>query len=152
MYKRQASRLYNGSVCFCADGEAVIHFSDVEMEEDQAFFGACCAQLFLQIISDVNDVGDDPVHAKYRIAVHSGQSLNRLYSSITQSSNNLSGETLDEARTICQHCPDNALLISAASFEQAGGLSRLDAEEEFEIGDDVRIATCLLYTSPSPRD
>ena len=35
--------------------------------------------------------------------------------------------------------PDNALLISAASFEQAGGLSRLDAEEEFEIGDDVRL-------------
>ena len=142
-YIDKASRLYNGSVCFCADGEAVIHFSDVEMEEDQAFFGACCAQLFLQIISDVNDVGDDPIHAKYRIAVHSGQSLNSLYSPITQSSNNLSGETLDEARTICQHCPDNALLISAASFEQAGGLSRLDAEEEFEIGDDVRIATLL---------
>ena len=75
--------------------------------------------------------------------MHSGQSLNSLYSPITKSSNNLSGETLDEARTICQHCPDNALLISAASFEQAGGLSRLDAEEEFEIGDDVRIATLL---------
>jgi len=88
-------------------------------------------------------VGDDPIPAKYRIAVHSGQSLNSLYSPITQSSNNLSGETLDEARTICQHCPDNALLISAASFEQAGGLSRLDAEGEFEIGDDVRIATFL---------
>ena len=56
-YIDKASRLYNGSVCFCADGEAVIHFSDVEMEEDQAFFGACCAQLFLQIISEVNDVG-----------------------------------------------------------------------------------------------
>ena len=142
-YIDKASRLYNGSVFFSADGEAVIHFCDVGMEEDQAFFGACCAQLFLQIIGDVNDVGDDPIPAKYRIAVHSGQSLVSLYSPITQSSNNLSGETLDEARTICQYCPDNALLISAASFKQAGGLSRLDAEEECEIGDAVRISTLL---------
>ena len=142
-YIDKVSRLYNGSVCFCADGEAVIHFSSVEIEEDQSFFGICCAQLFLQIIGDVNDVGDDPISAKYRIAVHSGQSLNSLYSPITQSSNNLSGETLDEARMICQHCPDNALLISAASFEQAGGLSRLDAEHEFKIGEATRISTFL---------
>ncbi|MBQ85073.1 MAG: hypothetical protein CMQ16_01520 [Gammaproteobacteria bacterium] len=142
-YIDKVSRLYNGTVCFCADGEAVIHFSSVEIEEDQSFFGACCAQLFLQIIGDVNDVGDNPISAKYRIAVHSGQALNSLYSPINQSSNNLSGETLDEARTICQHCPDNALLISAASFEQAGGLSRLDAEEEFKIGEATRISTFL---------
>ena len=87
-------------------------------------------------------MGDNPIPAKYRIAVHSGSHSTVLvaHHKVQQQPY---GETLDEARTICQHCPDNALLISAASFEQAGGLSRLDAEEEFEIGDDVRIATLL---------
>ena len=50
-YIDKASRLYNGSVCFCADGEAVIHFSDVEMEEDQAFFERAAHSYFYKLLA-----------------------------------------------------------------------------------------------------
>ena len=143
-YIDKASRLYNGNVTFCADGEAVIHFSEVQIDEDQAFFAVCCAQLFLQIIGYINDLAGETIPAKYGAAVHSGQQLNSLYSPISQTSNNLSGKTLDEARTICQSCPNNCLLVSAASFEQAGGPSRLNANEHVGIGETEQISTFLV--------
>tara|TARA_B100001057_G_scaffold70295_1_gene64262 strand:+ start:5144 stop:6436 length:1293 start_codon:yes stop_codon:yes gene_type:complete len=142
-YIDKASRLYNGNVCFCADGEAFINFSEVRIVDDQAFFGVCCAQLFLKIIDGINEIADETIPAKYRIAVHSGQQVNRLYSPITQTSNNLRGETLDEARTICESCPDNAVLISAVTYEKAGGSSRLHAEEHAEVCETELISTFL---------
>ena len=54
-YIDKASRLYNGSVCFCADGEAVIHFSALKWKRIRPF-SSVLRTVVLQIISDVNDV------------------------------------------------------------------------------------------------
>jgi uncharacterized membrane protein affecting hemolysin expression/class 3 adenylate cyclase len=139
----KVTQLYNGSVTYCAEGEVVIHFSEVTVEEDQAFYGICAAQLFLHIVGDINDVDDEIAHSKYKLAVHSGQMVSSLYSPITQTTNNLSGETLDQARAICQECPDNFLLISEQSFEHAGSHNRLVADEFAEVGEADLIRTFL---------
>lgn len=131
----KVSQLYNGKVSYCADGEVVVNFADAPLEEDQAFYGVCAAQLFLHIVGDINDIGAETVPAKYKLAVHSGQQVSSLYSPITHSSNNLSGKTLDEARAICRECPNNSLLISESSYQHAGAHSRIEADEFAEIGE-----------------
>jgi hypothetical protein len=69
--------------------------------------------------------------------------VSSLYSPITQTTNNLSGETLDQARAICQECPDNSLLISEQSFEHAGSHNRVVADEFAEVGEADLIRTFL---------
>lgn len=142
-YIDKVTQLYNGSVTYCAEGEVVIHFSEVPVEEDQAFYGICAAQLFLHIVGDINDIDDEPTHSKYKLAVHSGQMVSSLYSPITQTTNNLSGQTLDQARAICQECPDNSLLISEQSFEHAGAHNRVVADEFAQVGEADLIKTYL---------
>ncbi len=142
-FAEKVSQLYNGNVNYCAEGEIIVNFADAPLAEDQAFYGVCAAQLFLHIVGDINDVGDEPVRAKYKLAIHSGQQVSSLYSPVTGSSKNLTGKTLDEARAICKECPDNALLISDSSYQHAGAHSRVEADEFAEIGDDELIKTYL---------
>lgn len=139
----KVSQLYNGKVSYCAEGEVVINFSDAPLEEDQAFYAICAGQLFLHIVGDINDVADQPVHSKYKLAVHSGQHVSSLYSPITGTTNNLTGKTLDQARDICNDCPDNSLLVSEPSYLHAGAHSRVDADEFADIGDDEIVKTYL---------
>lgn len=139
----KVSQLYNGKVNYCAEGEVVVNFADAPLEEDQAFYAICAGQLFLHIVGDINDVADEPVRSKYKLAVHSGQEISSLYSPITGTTNNLSGKTLDQARDICKECPDNSLLLSESSFVHAGAHSRVDADEFSDLGDDELIRTYL---------
>lgn len=139
----KVSQLYNGKVSYCAEGEVVINFADAPLEEDQAFYAICAGQLFLHIVGDINDVEGSEIRSKFKLAVHSGQQVSSLYSPITGTSNNLTGQTLDEARDMCSGCPDNALLISESSYEHAGAHSRVDADEFGEIGDNGPIKTYL---------
>lgn len=139
----KVSQLYTGKVSYCAEGEVIINFADAPLEEDQAFFAICAGQLFLHIVGDINDVDGLAAPSKYKLAVHSGQQVSSLYSPITGTSNNLTGKTLDEARAICNECPDNSLLISKSSYEHAGAHSRVDADEFSALGEDELIRTYL---------
>jgi uncharacterized membrane protein affecting hemolysin expression/class 3 adenylate cyclase len=145
----KVGQLYNGSVSYCADGEVLINFGDIQIEEEQAFYAICAGQLFLQLVGDLNDVGGEQVAAKFRLAVHSGQTVSGLYSPITQTNNNLTGHTLDLVRAICKDCPDNSLLISATSFNYAGAGSRVEAEEYREVEDGEPVMTFLALESMS---
>ncbi len=144
----KVTQLYNGKVSYCAEGEVIINFADAPLEEDQAFFAICAGQLFLHIVGDINDVEGLTVQSKYKLAVHSGQQISSLYSPITGTTNNLTGVTLDEARAICNECPDNSLLISDSSYEHAGAHSRVDADEFSEIGDEEEQIRTFLGREP----
>lgn len=141
----KVSQLYSGTVTYCDDGEIVMNFASVQLEEEQAFYAICAGQLFLQLVGDLNDVEGETVAAKFRLGVHSGQAVSGLYSPITQETNNLTGKTLDLTRQICNESPDNSLLISQACFEHAGAGTRVDARDFSIVDDDYRIITYLVH-------
>lgn len=141
----KVSQLYNGSVSYCADGELIVNFNSVPLEEEQAFYAICAGQLFLQLIGDLGDVQGEHIKVKFKLAVHSGQTVGGLYSPITQDSNNLTGKTVDLTRKICDECPDNSLLISQSCFEHAGAGTRVDAEEYIIIDDDFPLVTFVSH-------
>ncbi len=140
----KVSQLYNGSVSYCADGELIIHFSDPQLEEEQAFYGICAGQLMLQLLGDMADIEGEQVPLKLRIAVHSGHQVSGLYSPITQETNNLTGASIDMTRRICDECPDNCVLISGPAFDHAGAGTRVDGELFGEIDDAVDAITLYL--------
>ena len=142
----KVARLYNGSVSSCAEGEVIISFSEALTDQDQAFLSICAGQLFLQLAARINQVGDEPLQARFRLAVHSGRQLSRLYSPVTGTHNNLTGKVLDQLREIGYECPDNSLLISESVYLHAGAYSRVDADEFADIGDDELIRTYLVST------
>ena len=125
----KVAQLYNGKVTYCAEDEVVINFAAEQLEEEQAFYAICSGQLFLQLVGDLNDIDNDNIAAKFKLAVHCGQAISGLYSPVTQDTNNLTGKTLDATRKICDEAPNNSLLISEACFQQAGAGTRIDAEE-----------------------
>ena len=125
----KVAQLYNGKVTYCAEDEVVINFAAEQLEEEQAFYAICYGQLFLQLVGDLNDIDNDNIAAKFKLAVHCGQAISGLYSPVTQDTNNLTGKTLDATRKICDEAPNNSLLISEACFQQAGAGTRIDAEE-----------------------
>ena len=139
----KVSQLYNGSVCYCADGEIIINFGAAQPTDEQAFYAVCTAQLFLQLLGDLADIEAEHIAVKFRLAVHSGQAVSGLYSPITHDTNNLTGRTLDLAREICNDCPDNALLISEPAFVHAGAGTRIEAEPFSSAGDEEQITTYL---------
>lgn len=143
----KVSQLYNGHVCFCSDGEIVINFNSVQLEEEQAFYAICTGQLFLYLHGDLCDIDGEHIAAKFRLAVHSGQSVSGLYSPITQDTDNFTGKTLDLTRQICDECPDNTLLISNTCFDHAGAGTRVSAEEYSIVDDEELIIT---YVSNDP--
>jgi len=142
-YAGKVSQLYNGSVNYCADDEVLINFSAGQLAEEQAFYAICAAQLFLQLVGDINDIGDETIDSKFKLAVHSGKTVSGLYSPITQETDNLTGKTLDLVREICKECPDNSVLISEAAFEHAGAGSRIEADEYSEVGDHEQTRTFI---------
>lgn len=139
----KVAQLYNGKVTYCAEDEVIINFSSDQMEEEQAFYAICSGQLFLQLVSDLNDIEGEQLSAKFKLAVHSGQAVSGLYSPVTQEKNNLTGKTLDATRKICDEAPDNALLISERCFDHAGAAARIDAEEFSIVDDGVQMKTYL---------
>ena len=143
-YSGKISQLYNGYVCFCSEDEILINFNKIEIPEEQAFYAICGAQLFLQLFADMSQEVND---AKFRLAIHSGNALNLLYSPITQKMDNLSGQTLDITRMISKECPDNSILISEPAFTNAGAGTRVEAEEFGLVGEDEQINS-LLALSP----
>lgn len=144
----KVSQLYNGTVSYCAEGEIVIYFSEEQQEEEQAFYAICAGQLMLQLLGDLSDIDNQHVPVKLRIAVHSGQLVNGLYSAITQEATNLTGKTLDLTRQICNECPDNSLLISEPAFSHAGAGTRVDAEDFSRIDDEGE--PLLIYIAMAP--
>ena len=126
-YSGKISQLYNGKVCFCSDDEVLINFSRVEESEEQAFYAVCSAQLFLQLFTEINRKNKEISQSKFRLVIHSGNSLSTLYSPITQKMDNLSGETLDIAKTISKECPSNSILISEPALTNAGSDTRVEA-------------------------
>ena len=143
-YSGKISQLYNGYVCFCSEDEILINFNKIEIPEEQAFYAICGAQLFLQLFADMSQEVND---AKFRLAIHSGNALNLLYSPITQKMDNLSGQTLDITRMISKECPDNSILISEPAFTNAGAGTRVDAEEFGPVGEGEQVNS-LLALSP----
>ena len=143
------SQLYSGNVSYCADGELIINFGTLQVEEEQAFYAICAGQLFIQLIGDLTDIDDTKISAKFRLAVHSGTAVSGLYSPITQDISNLTGKTVDLTRQICDESPDNSLLISEACFEHAGAGTRVEGEE-FIIVDDDDDDQIVTYLSREP--
>ena len=127
-YSGKISQLYNGKVCFCSEDEVLINFGKLEASEEQAFYAVCGAQLFLQLFAEINRKNKDISRSKFRLVIHSGNSLSALYSPITQKMDNLSGETLDIAKMISKECPNNSILISEPALMNAGSGTRVDAE------------------------
>lgn len=146
-YAGKVCQLYNGQVNYCAEDEVVMSFSNAAIEEDQAFYAICAGQLFLQLVTDLNDIEGKQVAAKFKLVAHSGQMLSDLYSPITQDNSNLSGKALDSTRSICTECPDNSLLISEPCYAYAGADTRIDAEE-FSLADDE--LELIIYLSNQP--
>ena len=144
----KVSQLYNGTVNYCSDGELVINFSSVQIEEEQAFYAICAGQLFLQLLGDLADVNEEKVAVKFRLSVHSGQTVSGLYSPITQNTNNITGRTLDLTRQICDECPNNSLLISNPAFQHAGAGTRIEAGEYTQIDDDGTSIQIYLAHAP----
>ena len=96
----------------------------------------------------MGNIEGDQIAVKFRLAVHSGHTINGLYSPIKQDSSNLTGRTLDLVREICNEAPDNAILISEPAFENAGAGTRIEAEEFKVIGGEEAL-TIYLSVAPS---
>jgi uncharacterized membrane protein affecting hemolysin expression/class 3 adenylate cyclase len=139
----KVAQLYNGKVTYCSEDEVVINFASEKLEEEQAFYAICSGQLFLQLVSDLNDIEDEQLAAKFKLAVHSGPAVSGLYSPVTQEKNNLTGKTFDATRKICDEAPNNSLLISEHCFDHAGAAARIDAQEYSVIDDGVEMKTYL---------
>ena len=138
-YSGKISQLYNGSVCFCSDDEVLINFGRIEISEEQAFYAICSAQLFLQLFGEINRKAEDSAQAKFRLAIHSGNSLSSLYSPITQKMDNLSGKTLDITRMISKECPNDSILISEPALTNAGDGTRVKAEDFGTVGESEKL-------------
>ena len=138
-YSGKISQLYNGSVCFCSDDEVLINFGRIEISEEQAFYAICSAQLFLQLFDEINRKAEDSAQAKFRLAIHSGNSLSTLYSPITQKMDNLSGKTLDITRMISKECPNDSILISEPALTNAGDGTRVKAEDFGTVGESEKL-------------
>ena len=138
-YSGKISQLYNGSVCFCSEDEVLINFSKTQIPEEQAFYAICSAQLFLQLFGEINRKRGESVFAKFRLAIHSGNSLSTLYSPITQKMDNLSGKTLDMTRMISRECPNDSILISEPALMNAGAGTRVEAEDFGIVGESEQL-------------
>ena len=134
-YSGKISQLYNGKVCFCSEDEVLINFSKIEASEEQAFYAVCSAQLFLQLFTEIHRKNKEISPSKFRLVIHSGNSLTTLYSPITQKMDNLSGETLDIAKTISKDCPSNSILISEPALTNAGFGTRVEATEYGKVSE-----------------
>lgn len=142
-YAGKISQLYNGSVSYCSDDEVLINFGTGKLSEEQAFYAICAAQLFLNLLSNINNIGEETFGAKFKLAVHSGRTIRGLYSPITQNTQNLTGKTLDLTRAICNVCPTDSVLISEPAYQHAGAGSRIEANEYGRAGESDQTKTYI---------
>ena len=125
----QVGRIYNGRVCYCHEDEILISFDRVTGAEEQAYYAICAGLLFLRLIRHLNKLpGGQRAGASFGLVAHCGAVPARLYSPITGANDSLIGDTPDQARQICNDCPPNGLLLSAACYQLAGADSRVNAE------------------------
>ncbi len=145
------SGLYNGSISYCADGEVIIGFNKEQLEDEQCFYAVCAGQLFLKLLNVVVELPgrSEPIDAKFRLAVHSGETTPGLYSPMTKEQNNVNGICLDQVREICKECPDSSLLVSHDAYEQAGGDSRIMGEEFGVVDEEYQLITYLCSNAMS---
>lgn len=130
--------LYNGTVEFCDDAEVIVSFTKSQLEDEQSFYAICAGQLFLRMLIKVLYDGnfDDPMNAKFKLAVHCGEFTPGLYSPLTGADSTVTGQIIDSVRSICDECPDNSLLVSDFAFQNAGPESRIVGEEFSDLGKD----------------
>ena len=123
----QVGRIYNGRVCYCHEEEILIAFHRSAASEEQAYYAICAGLLFLRLIPHLNKF-PGVAGASFGLVAHSGKLEARLYSPISGANDSLIGEAPDQARRICNDCPDNALLLSPECYQLAGADSRINAE------------------------
>ncbi len=139
----KVSQLYGATVCFCSEGDILVTFDRVPLQEERAFMAVCAGQLFLKLINELPQFEDARHSAKFRLAIHSGSAIKGLYSAISDDSVNLMGGTVDLVWQLSEECPDNALLLSEASLLHAGPGSRVEAEDYIEVGAPDSVKTYL---------
>jgi uncharacterized membrane protein affecting hemolysin expression len=145
------SGLYNGTISYCSDGEVIIDFNKEQLEDEQCFYAVCAGQLFLRLLSVIVKLPgrSETISAKFRLAVHSGETTSGLYSPMTKQQNNVNGLCLDQVREICKECPDSSLLVSKEAYQQAGGGSRIKGEEFGEVDQEYQLVTYLCSNAMS---
>lgn len=135
-FSEKAAQLYNGAINYCADGEVIISFGATAMDDEQAFYCVCAGQLFIQLIDKISENATDTIHCKFKLATHSGATIDGLYSPLTPDQPGLMGKTLDLVRLVCNDCPDNYLLLTDVSYQNAGGETRISAARYSTIDDE----------------
>ena len=96
------------------------------------------ALLFKNILSDSQIINGDALKERYHHIWHMEESLKALCLLLPTST--------QEVSSIMKICHEHDLSVVVH-----GGLTNLVGSTE-TYGDEVVISTCLLYTSPSPRD
>lgn len=141
----KVGNLYNGQVSQCADGEVIIGFTSPNLEEELGFYGICAAQLLLQLrgCMETTDHAGELLGMKLRAAVHSGPTVAGLYSPLNGQLDNVMGETLDLARTLCHECPDNNVLVSEKAWWLAGAQTRVEGQEYSILQEHGQLGTYL---------
>lgn len=139
----KVSQLYGATVCFCSEGDILVNFDRVPLQEERAFMAICAGQLFLKLVGELDQFDDVKHNAKFRLAVHSGSAIKGLYSAISDDSVNLMGSTVDLVWQLSEECPDNTLILSETSLKHAGPGTRVEAEEFVEVGEPESIKTYL---------
>lgn len=137
-YIHKVTQLYNGNIEKCAGDEILITFGAAASDDEHAFHAVCAALLFLDITATLArelEAQNLPT-LQFRAALHCGELLTGVLSSLEQKTWTVAGENLALTRQICEEGPVGTLLISEAAYILAEADSRLITEEYNEIVDD----------------
>ncbi|MDC1435844.1 hypothetical protein N8303_01120 [Gammaproteobacteria bacterium] len=133
-YLKQAAKLYGGSLQRFTGDSALVSFDSISCSDQHSFNAVCCAQLFLKLMSKISHSH----HAKkaqalqFKLAIHSGE----IFISVDTNNNNsqaLLGKSLETSFFLCKQSQPGQLLISEATYTQAGAAERLHSSGSFEI-------------------
>lgn len=133
-YLKQAAKLYGGSLQRFTGDSALVSFDSISCSEEHSFNAVCCAQLFLKLMKQISDSH----HAKkaqalqFKLAIHSGD----IFISVDSNNENsqvLLGKSLETSFFLCKQSQPGQLLISEATYTQAGADERLQSSDSFEI-------------------
>lgn len=134
LFLEQAAKLYGGTVqCFTGDS-ALVSFDTVSCSDEHSFNAVCCAQLFLRLMQKIGQMH----HSKkaqalqFKLAIHSGETF--FSANLKQeNSHALLGKSLETGYYLCKQSKPSQLLISEATYTQAGADNRLTFSDRFEI-------------------
>lgn len=133
-YLKQAAKLYGGSVQRFTGDSALVSFDSLSCSEEHSFNAVCCAQLFLKLMNTISHSH----HAKkaqalqFKLAIHSGE----VFISVDPNKENsqaLLGKSLETSYFLCKQSQPGQLMISEATYTQAGADKRLHSSDSFEI-------------------